>query len=62
MKNISKALAIISIAVALTLSFSPARAASLPRNIDAHISSTSAANASPYLLRLALQNRDNRDM
>lgn len=47
MKNISKALAIISIAVALTLSFSPARAASLPWNIDAHISSTSAASASP---------------
>lgn len=47
MKNIRKTLAVTSIAVALTLSFSPARAASLPRNIDAHISSTSAASASP---------------
>lgn len=47
MKNIRKALAVISIAVALTHGFSPARAASLPWNTNVQISSTSVASDSP---------------
>lgn len=47
MKNIRKALAFTSVAVALILGFSPAQATSFPRNIDVQISSASVAIAPP---------------